>query len=460
VILEALHAAVQAARAAGAADAEASYEGGRFRFTRFANSYFTQAGVVDDPVVRVRVLTGDGRLGAAVSSSLATDALAVAARRAAEAARAAPVPTTRIAFARPDASRRPFPGRADAATAAAGADEHADLCARLFARAARDRLVLAGSLHTGPREVAVVTAAGVVAHHAFSEAAIDLIALDPSSRDASGFARFVGPALSALDPAALAEDACWRAARMRDAIDVEPGPIDVVLSPAAVAEMLEWMAMTSFSARALVDKSSMLAGRAAGSPLLDERLTIAEDPGFAHPGLITIPFDSEGTTRVAVPFVAAGRAGRTVTDLATAAQLHDDRGSTGHAPGIASDFSEGPGPAHLVMHPGADALDALVGRLDHGLLVTRFHYVNGLLDTRRATMTGMTRDGLFLVERGQIMRGVRPLRWTDSFLDALSTRLGGVGKDLAASKTSWSRLGQVLCPPLLIRQFRFTGRSR
>jgi predicted Zn-dependent protease len=93
--------------------------------------------------------------------------------------------------------------------------------------------------------------------------------------------------------------------------------------------------------------------------------------------------------------------------------------------------------------------------------VTRFHYVNGFLDTRRATMTGMTRDGTFLIENGKPGRAVRNLRWTESILDALSpARLGGIGRELRSSATSWTKLGQVLAPALLVRGFRFTGRSR
>ncbi len=85
--------------------------------------------------------------------------------------------------------------------------------------------------------------------------------------------------------------------------------------------------------------------------------------------------------------------------------------------------------------------------------------MNGLLDTRRATMTGMTRDGTFLIEHGKVGRGVRNLRFTESIVEALG-RVGGIGRELQAVPTHWLMVGTYLCPALLLRGFTFTGRSR
>jgi predicted Zn-dependent protease len=230
----------------------------------------------------------------------------------------------------------------------------------------------------------------------------------------------------------------------------------VVLSPAAVVEVLEWMAMASFGGRALLDGTSLLAGRH-GQPLCDERVTIVDDPGYAHPAASSCPFDAEGTVRLPVTMIDRGRAGDAVTDLASAARLKDPRGSTGHA--AVGDLVDGAMPANLVFLPGADSVPEMIARVERGLYVTRFHYVNGLLDTRRATMTGMTRDGTFLIEHGRLGRAVRNLRFTESMLDAFS-RLGGIGRELQAIPTTWLAVGAYLAPALLLRAFTFTGRSR
>jgi PmbA protein len=230
----------------------------------------------------------------------------------------------------------------------------------------------------------------------------------------------------------------------------------VVLAPAAAAELFEWMALASFGARSILDGTSLLAGRE-GELLCSPRVTLRDlvGPGDA-------PFDSEGISRQPVDFLSQGRAGSAVTDLVSAARLGDPRGSTGHAaPLTPQGESTDPGAAHVHLTPGEHSEEDLIGKVDRGLYVTRLHYVNGLLDPRRATMTGMTRDGTFLIEGGRLGRAVKNLRFTDSLLDALGEeRLGGIGRDPVQLPTWWSSAGQVETPAVLFRTFHFSGASR
>src|SRR5205823_4647887 len=127
-------------------------------------------------------------------------------------------------------------------------DERAAILGRIFARAAREKLTCAGGFTTSLRERHVVTSSGHSSWHD-SDAKLSVIALDG---DASGYACHQAPDLSGLDADALADESIWRAARSRDAIDLEPGAYDVVISPAAVAELLDWFNLTAFSARAII----------------------------------------------------------------------------------------------------------------------------------------------------------------------------------------------------------------
>jgi PmbA protein len=452
-LLALLARAVARARSAGADEAEASYEGGALGVTRFASSYFTQAAMVVEPRARLRVAVG-GRLGAAATGITDDQGLADAAAQALDIARHRGGSQRFPGFGRPGLRPSLARGRFVEATAQAGPEERAQRLGRLFQRARRDGLTCAGSFATGPTEVAVCTSGGIACHATSTEALVEVVAQGGSS---SGYAVFYGPDLAALDDEALADEACLAAVRGRHTADVAPGLIDVVLAPAAVAEALEWMALTSFSARALLDGASLLAGRD-GQGLCSPMVTIRDDAGFAHPQALPLPFDSEGTPRRAVTFIDEGRAGEVISDRATASKL-GARESTGHAASVADELSDGPLAAHLVLLPGDATRDQLIGRVERGLYVTRFHYVNGYLDPRRATMTGMTRDGTFVIEDGRLGAGVPNLRFTESFLEALG-RLSGVGRDLACIPSRWtSGLGAILCPSLLVRGFRFTGKS-
>ena len=112
------------------------------------------------------------------------------------------------------------------------------------------------------------------------------------------------------------------------------------------------------------------------------------------------------------------------------------------------------------MGGGDDAsVEDLIAGIDRGLYVCRLHYVNGLLDTQRAVMTGLTRDGCFLVEKGKIVRAVGNMRMTDSFTDALA-RADGMTRARSAIPTWWSDAGAVVVPAVRFRAFRFNGRSQ
>jgi predicted Zn-dependent protease len=463
VIGERLLDALAAALEGETGEVELSASAARVGATRFAASRVTQTGDVDEIVVQARVAEG-GRLGAARTSALDRESLRAAIARAREIAAAqknSPAAETPPPF---DDGRAPAPSAAgdwDEATARAGAEDRARLIAPALARCAQDGLVAAGLAATGDGARAVATTRGARRVHRFTAARLDVIAGEPDPRSsasgrASRFAVSLAPVETAA--AALADDAASRALRGRDPVELAPGAYDVILEPPAVAELIEWLALTSFGARTLDDGSSCLAGRA--GQRLTGNVTIYDD-ALAGPaeedGAPRAPFDAEGTPCRRVTFLDAGVAREGVHDLASA--LRAGVASTGHAAPLGADvFDSGPTAAHVFMAAGADDVPALLARVERGLWVSRFHYVNGLLDTRRALMTGMTRDGLFLVENGRVGRGVRNLRWTESLLAAFE-RLAGVTRERRVMAAHLSD-SVFTCPTLLIRGWTFTGQSR
>jgi predicted Zn-dependent protease len=434
-------------------EVELSAMGGRQRMLRFASSRFTQTGDVEDVVVQARAIEG-GRLGAARTNRVDAASLRDLVAEARAMAKAQRGPAGAPGFADGRAPEPKVAPSFDEATARADAAGVARLVEPAFAACGRTNLTAAGLVAAGVTTWAVATTAGARRLFSSTSARLDIIASDESSAARVGrYATAIG--VVAADATALADDAVSRAERGRAPIDLPPGAYDVILEPPAVAELLEWLALTSLGARTLEDGSSCLAGRR-GQTITGD-VTISDDALSGADGCPTLPFDAEGTPKQRVVSIDAGRVGDGVHDRASAARFHT--ASTGHAGSVGDELGEGgPSALHLHVQPGADTIEDLLGRVERGLWVSRFHYVNGLLDTRRALMTGMTRDGLFLVENGRLGRGVRNLRWTESLLEAFQ-RLGGLSR--ARQVVAAGLSGQVLvCPTVLVRGWRFTGTSR
>jgi len=203
-----------------------------------------------------------------------------------------------------------------------------------------------------------------------------------------------------------------------------------------------------FGALTYQEGTSFLRGKL-GQPIVDERLSIWDDG--RDPRGLPIGFDFEGVPKQRVDLVKDGVATGVVYDSATAA--HDGRASTGHALPAPNTF--GPFPSHLQIAPGETPKADLAGGIKRGLWVTRFHYVN-VLKSDTATLTGLTRDGTFLIEDGEVGRPVKNLRFTQNVLEAWRG-LGSLGAERALID-GWG--SGVLVPAMWLEQFAFTGVSQ
>ncbi len=205
-------------------------------------------------------------------------------------------------------------------------------------------------------------------------------------------------------------------------MDAEAGTYEVVLEAPAVATMLEYLSYAGFGAKQVIEGESFLVHKG-GQDVAASTVTVADDV-WAGPS-VGLGFDFEGVPKKRVAVIDGGRATEPVTDLRTARKLGG--ASTGHYSG-SSEF--GPYAANVVLESGDSSLEDLIGGVKSGLLVTRFHYVN-ILDRPSTLLTGMTRDGTFRVEDGEIVGAVHNLRFTQSVLDALAS-VEAIGSDLAA----------------------------
>ena len=424
----------------------------RSAFTRLANAEVIQDSVVDDTRVVVRAVA-DNKLGVVSTNDLTLEGLRKARMKAAKFARSAAGKPFEVGFAAPTNETTPTGSSFDNETAAIDSSDRQRYLAQPLEHAKKAGVLLAGNCHTGSVETAIWNTNGVSRFARATRAEANLIALDGlRAGDSTGYSGQLATSISALGLPRLAEEAIEKVFLGRDPVDLEPEPFDVVLEPAAVSEILEWMSYIGFSSESVDNKLSFMVDRM-GEQVTGEQVTLVDDP-MAN-GVVSVPFDVEGTSKQRLVLIDRGVARAVAYDRETGRKA--GCASTGHAV-LGGGMMSGAVPANIRMEAGQKTSEDLISAVSNGLLITRFHYVNGMLEPRRAVMTGLTRDGTFLIRDGRLAGGVRNLRFTDSVLEAFS-RIEGVSTTLRTLGTWWSSLGSVTAPTILIRGLEFTGKT-
>lgn len=307
-----------------------------------------------------------------------------------------------------------------------------------------------GAFSHGKVEMAVANSLGVEAYQAYSDLFIHVIAENGKN---SGYASFVSRDADQLNIEQLSREAAGRISDQEPTL-TEPGEYEVVLSPYAVSELLSFLGYLGFHARAVQEGRSFFCG-AFGQRLADERVTIYDD-GLEPEGL-QVPFDFEGLPKRKVIFLDRGVAKEVTYDSFTAGR--EERESTGH--GLMAPNPEGPIPVNLFMAAGESTLADMIRSVRKGIYVTRFHYTN-VVEPMKAVLTGMTRDGTFLIEGGEVTRPLKNLRFTESVLKALS-RVSAIARErrVCSEGTVYSRrfVTGTVAPAVKIDGFNFTGVS-
>lgn len=407
--------------------------------TRFANSQIHQNVWRDDIAATVRVVGDGGRTGV---SSIHTDdpaSVAAAARQACALARIAP----------PDPE---YPGLAPAAPVAAAPVDQATVDASPDDRAAAVTAMLqtvpgemeaAGKYRTSGSELAVFTSAGQRAYAPASSASLSLVVMGDNS---SGWAEAGGRAMGDMDPTAAGETAVAKAEAGRDPIEVPAGSWPVILEAPAVATIVQFLSYLGFGGRAWLEDRAFTSGRL-GEQLVDRRLSVVDDS--LAPVSTGLPLDYEGTPKRRVELLRDGVAVNVVHDRHSASRAGTV--STGH--GLPAPNTFGPLATDPVLQPGdGGSLQDLISGCERGLLVTRFHYTN-VVHPKQTSITGMTRDGTFLIQDGRVTSGVRNLRFTQSILAALE-HIDGLSTETSFATEFFQG---TRCPALALPSFQFNS---
>jgi predicted Zn-dependent protease len=316
---------------------------------------------------------------------------------------------------------------------------------------ARERgLKASGAFSNGEVELAVVNSVGVEAYQKFSDLFLHLIVENEKS---SGYASHVGRDPDQLDMEALVQEAV-RKTTGEEPIQIDPGEYEVILEPYAVSELLSFLGYLGFHALAVQEGRSFFSNRF-GEKMVDEKITIYDD-GLDPEGL-QVPFDFEGIPKKRVTFFERGVVKEVTYDSFTAGRERKE--STGH--GLIAPNTAGPIPINLFMVGGESSLEEMIKSVRRGIYVTRFHYSN-VVEPMKAVITGMTRDGTFLINEGEITRPIKNLRFTESILKALS-RVTAISKErrICSEGTVYSRrfVTGTVAPAIKIEGFDFSGVS-
>jgi PmbA protein len=411
--------------------------------TRFANNYIHQNVEQEDLDIRVRAIV-DKKIGVASSNDVSDEGLHHVVDKALELAR--------HQVANPDFTSLPGPKpitHVDAfveRTARTGPEERAAVVAQICDASSRAGLIAAGAFRTAVAEVAVANSLGVFAYGSDTMADINTVIMSDTG---SGHAERVSLDVGDIDGEAVAKEAIDKALRNVKQVELPPGEYDVVFQEYAVADILDFFAYLSFGAQAYQEKRSFMAGRL-GEKVMGENISLWDD-GLAKD---TVPnaFDFEGVPKQRVTFVDKGVARDVVWDSYCAGK-EQDRESTGHALPAGNTF--GPVPSNMYLAPGDASLDDMVASTKRGVWVSRFWYTRPV-HPLNVVVTGMTRDGTFLIEDGKITAPIRNLRFTQSYLDAMNN-VEAIGKStmLCQAIAGVSRV-----PALKIRGWAFTGVSQ
>ena len=429
------------AMAATAADqVEVLVYSGTSSLTRFANNYIHQNVEETDTSVHVRAVIGK-KIGVASTDVLSDEGLRSVAERAVTLARLQQDNEDFVSLPRPtpitpvDAFKR--------ATADFTAEQRAEVVRAICEASVESGCIAAGAFRTAHGEVAVANSLGIWAYHRDATADINTVITGATS---SGHASRMTLDASEIDGEELASEALDKVRRGEDPQPIEPGSYDVILEEYAVADIMDYFAYLSLGAQAFVEKRSFMSGRL-GERVMGENIRLWDD-GLSPAGLPQ-PFDPEGVAKQRVDFVVDGVAKDVVWDTYYGNQ--ENHASTGHALPAGETF--GPIPSNMFLGAGSSTREEMLSSVQRGIWVSRFWYTRPV-HPLTVVMTGMTRDGTFLIENGRMTRPLPNLRFTHSYLEAMNN-VEMIGRE--SMLLPLEGFGSCRVPALKIKNWQFTG---
>jgi predicted Zn-dependent protease len=427
-----------------AAECEVSLRQSHTGHTRFAANEITTAGMVREVSVAITSREG-GKSGSTTTDELDDSLLREAVARS-EALMAAARPDPEQVESLDPQQYPPIPAF-DEATAAAGPIERRDGVKAALDRARKNGLNASGFFETGARWLAIANKKGNFGFHRATVAEYSTT-MRTADGTGSGYARLGSTRLADLDPSALAERAAKKAQTSANPRELAPGAYTVILEPEAVADLLGFF-LFSLNARSADEGRSFLS-KPGGGTRLGEKL-------FADS--VTLRSDPFNPRQPGTPWAAGmGRGGRGSGGLPARKTTWIENGvvktlAVDRYWATKTKVEPVPLSGGLTLAGSDKSLEALIAETPRALLVTRFWYIRSV-NPQTAMVTGLTRDGVWLIEDGKVVHPVNNFRFNDGPVNLL--------KNLEATSIAMpagSEFFGLTVPAIRAHDFHFTSKS-
>lgn len=438
-------------------EVEVLISGGRSALTRFANNTIHQNVEDVNHVVSVRTVFG-GRTARASTNKFDDESLrgVVAASEALAKVQypdpdLLPMPDSREADG-PPGEAVATPSRHFAETAAVTPQLRAEGVGKIVKVAQTHKLTTAGIFSTSDSVEGIFNSRGLSRWHEQTLAEVSITML---GTDSSGWQKSNSPDIANLHPLRMAEIAAEKAAKSAHPTEIPAGKYTVILEPSAALDIVGFM-FWDYSGVSILDQRSFLSGRI-GSQLFGTNITIWDD--VRHPLQTGAPYDGEGMRRKRVALVENGVVKRVVYARSTAERMRrsefkDSVGvieATGHGFALPNETGEMPLNIVFAARENPQTLEQMIASTERGVLITRLWYIREV-DPYEKIVTGMTRDGTFLVENGRVTGGIRNFRFNQSLIHMLSNVESMSTPARAVGEESFD----MVVPAMKILDFNFT----
>ena len=424
-----------------AEETEVMVSSSNFALTRFANNCIHQNVSEETTSLSVRVVT-EGRMARASTNKVDEESIRQTCEGVLALARLQP----------PDPELLPMPGpqtyravnRYFQETAELSPASRAATIASVIKHAEKNRLTAAGIFSSGASAYGLFNSRSLSAFHEETLAEFSVTML---GREGSGWAKKTSPYWPEVEPQELGERAAQKALHSKNPQEIAPGKYTVILEPAAVLDLLGFLVL-DFSGLAVLEQRSCLTGRV-GEKVFGDNISLRDD--VFHPSQTGAPFDGEGIPRQRVSIVKRGVVKSLVYARQTAHKM--ERQPTGHGFPLPNEFGEAP--LNIVMEGERSTLEDMVKSTAKGLLVTRFWYIREV-DPYQKILTGMTRDGTFWIEDGQVQHALKNLRFNQSVVEMLR-QVEMLGQPL---RTAGEESFEMVVPAMKAREFNFSSLTK